>query len=266
MSKKPKYYVVWKGHNPGVYNSWNECQRQTSGFPEASFRSFESLAEAEAAFKNPDAVAPKEKKTLYYVVWSGHTPGIYTDWDECKAQIEGASAPKYKSFGSKNLAEKAYEEGPENYEGRGFKKTRDFSPEEEARIGIPNPLSICVDAACNAVNGQFEYRGVVTDTGTELFHAGPYPRGSNNIAEFLALVHGLAYLKKSRSDLPIYSDSKYAMAWVKKKKANTKASGPKALELVKRAEEWLKNNTYSNPILKWETRAWGEIPADFGRK
>jgi ribonuclease HI len=266
MSKSPKYYVVWKGHRPGVYHSWAECQRQTSGFPEAQFRSFGSLAEAEQAFKDPDSVAPKEKKTLYYVVWQGKTPGIYTDWESCRKQIEGADHPKFKSFGSKTLAEKAFKEGPEAYEGRGFKKTRDFSPEEAARIGDPNPLSISVDAACNATTGQFEYRGVITESGTELFRVGPYPGGSNNIAEFLALVHALAYLKKSRSDLMIYSDSKYAMAWVKKKKANTKASGPEALRLVQRAEEWLKSNTYPNKILKWETRAWGEIPADFGRK
>jgi ribonuclease HI len=37
-------------------------------------------------------------------------------------------------------------------------------------------------------------------------------------------------------------------------------------EMVRRAEKWLKENTYKNPILKWETKAWGEIPADFGRK
>jgi ribonuclease HI len=38
------------------------------------------------------------------------------------------------------------------------------------------------------------------------------------------------------------------------------------LELIKRAENWLKENSFRNPILKWETKAWGEIPADFGRK
>jgi ribonuclease HI len=60
------------------------------------------------------------------------------------------------------------------------------------------------------------------------------------------------------------------MAWVRKKKANTKmkftARNQKLKEMIQRAERWLHNNEIANPILKWETKAWGEIPADFGRK
>ncbi|MGB0789138.1 MAG: ribonuclease H, partial [Marinirhabdus sp.] len=37
-------------------------------------------------------------------------------------------------------------------------------------------------------------------------------------------------------------------------------------ELIARAEKWLRTNTYTTKVVKWETRAWGEIPADFGRK
>ena len=33
-----------------------------------------------------------------------------------------------------------------------------------------------------------------------------------------------------------------------------------------RATKWLKENNYSATIKKWETKKWGEIPADFGRK
>lgn len=265
-AKKQKYYVVWEGHKPGVYHSWAECQRQTNGYPDAKYRSFESLAEAKKAFEDPDSVSPKKKKTMYYVVWEGKRPGIYTDWADAKEQIEGATKPRYKAFGSKRLAELAYEEGPDKYEGRGFKKTRDLSEEELERIGEPVPETISVDAASNAKTGDFEYRGVITDSGTELFRVGPHKDGSNNIGEFLALVHALAYLKKNRSDLPIYSDSRIAMGWVKAKKARPKKAGRKAKELISRAEEWLRTNDYKNPIWKWHTKVWGEIPADFGRK
>lgn len=90
------------------------------------------------------------------------------------------------------------------------------------------------------------------------------------MGEFLALVHGLAFLKKYNSDRNIYSDSKIAIGWVKRKKCNTKlkrtAQNKQLFELIERAEYWLKTNTYSTKILKWETKAWGEIPADFGRK
>ena len=115
-----------------------------------------------------------------------------------------------------------------------------------------------------------EYRGVDTQTGKLLFHKGPYERGTNNIGEFLALVHGLAHLKKEGSDRIIYSDSRIAMGWVRKKKCGTKlaphSSNKILFELIARAESWLKDNTYKTPVVKWETKAWGEIPADFGRK
>jgi ribonuclease HI len=95
--------------------------------------------------------------------------------------------------------------------------------------------------------------------------------GTNNIGEFLAIVHALAlYKQKGLTTRPIYTDSVTAMGWVKKKKANTKleqnAKTAKLYELIQRAETWLQQNTYSNPIIKWETEDWGEIPADFGRK
>ncbi len=269
MAKKKKYYVVWDGHEPGIYPSWEACQEQINGFPGADYKSYKSKEEAEAAYYNRDAAKKKikaKKKQKYYVVWEGFKPGIYTDWDEAKKQITGAIKPIYKTFGSKEIAEKAFKEGPENYKGKDFRKTKNLSVEELERIGQPIPESLSVDAAANSRTGVFEYQGVITDSKTLVFHAGPFQNGSNNVGEFLAIVHALAYLKKSRSDLPIYTDSRTAMAWVRNKKAKTLVTNPKTLQLVKRAENWLKNNTWNNPILKWETKVWGEIPADFGRK
>ena len=115
-----------------------------------------------------------------------------------------------------------------------------------------------------------EYRGVYTANGQEIFHIGPMKEGTNNIGEFLALVHGLALLKQKGSDLPIYSDSRNAISWVKKKQCKTLLTQTVAnkpiFDLIERAEHWLQNNSYTTQILKWETSAWGEIPADFGRK
>ncbi|MCX6055609.1 MAG: hypothetical protein NTZ74_11975 [Chloroflexi bacterium] len=42
-------------------------------------------------------------------------------------------------------------------------------------------------------------------------------------------------------------------------------NGP-IFDWITRAEDWLDNNEYSNKLLKWDTIAWGEIPADYGRK
>ena len=129
--------------------------------------------------------------------------------------------------------------------------------------------ALCVDAACSGNPGQMEYRGVYIGSGTQIFHFGPV-YGTNNIGEFLAIVHALALLKQKNSDLPIYSDSHNALLWVKQKKCKTKLTRDNSTEelfrLIERAERWLRTNTYTNRLIKWETQQWGEIPADFGRK
>jgi len=268
MPKEKKYYTVWRGVKPGVYNTWTEAKRQIDGYSGASYKSYKTRNEAEQAFKHPKLaqdVIKKNKKKIFYVVWQGFEPGIYTDWSTAQKQIAGFKKPKFKAFGSKQMAEEALENGPEKYAGRSFKKTKDMSPEDIKKFGYPNELSFCVDAACND-KGDMEYRGVFTVSGDEVFRIGPYKNGSNNVGEFLAIVHALAWLKKERSDLMIYSDSKYAMRWVENKRANTKATSTEILNLVRRAEIWLRENEYPNKIVKWQTKFWGEIPADFGRK
>lgn len=129
---------------------------------------------------------------------------------------------------------------------------------------------MAVDAACSGNPGLLEYRGVYVADRSEIFHMGPLEEGTNNIGEFLAIVHALALLKKQNKNIPVYSDSMNAIKWVIKKKCNTKLEQSEKnkllFELIGRAEVWLQNNDYRNPILKWETKQWGEIPADFGRK
>lgn len=269
-----KYYVVWKGKKTGVFTSWDEVKRLIQGVPGAKYKSFPDRAQAEKAFQNPDSVVskPKAKKPKYYVIWDGDNSAIYTDWDEARRSLKGLPMDRLKTFGSKVLAEKALEEGPENYVGKDFRKTRDLSEEEIAAIGEPIEMSLSVDAACNEMTGIMEYQGVWTfDYNSTLFRMGPFKGGTNNIGEFLALVHALALFKKDKDPkfhtMPIYSDSKIAMGWIKAKKCRTKsAPGPEVAELIRRAEIWLANNAYDNPIIKWETKVWGEIPADFGRK
>lgn len=145
-----------------------------------------------------------------------------------------------------------------------------LSQEELEAIGRPIMDSISVDAACNSTTGRMEYQGVETSSGARLFRMGPFAGGSNNIGEFLAIVHALAWCKKHNIIRPIYTDSKTAMSWVNNKKARTKVErrpeNQELFNLIERAEQWLQNNTWETPVLKWKTEAWGEIPADFGRK
>ncbi|MFY7671110.1 viroplasmin family protein [Tenacibaculum sp. MEBiC06402] len=209
-------------------------------------------------------------KKKYYVVWKGKKPGIYTSWEACKEQINGFEGAEYKSFASESEAKVAIKKSFEDFKGVNTKKET-LTKKELEKYGKPILNSLSVDAACAGNPGKMEYRGVDTKTKKQIFIQGPFKEGTNNIGEFLAIVHGLAFLqKKNAHNYPIYTDSKIAMSWVRKKQCRTNITFTKEnsdlLELIKRAEKWLNDNNYSNPILKWETKAWGEIPADFGRK
>ncbi|MBQ8694604.1 MAG: ribonuclease H family protein [Bacteroidaceae bacterium] len=204
-------------------------------------------------------------KKRYYVVWNGVEPGIYGTWQECEAQIKGVKQALYKSFDTIEEAEKAYSSSPYNYIGSKAKEIK--MPKELPATVLRNALA--VDAACSGNPGMMEYRGVYIGTGEEIFHFGPI-FGTNNIGEFLAIVHGLALLKQKGLDIPIYSDSRNALLWVKQKACKTKLprdnSSKDLFGYIDRAEKWLRDNSYTTTLIKWETDQWGEIPADFGRK
>ena len=213
-------------------------------------------------------MSKKQKK--YYTVWKGHHTGVFETWNDCKAQINNFEGAQYKSFETFEAAKQALKGNFFDYVGKKNDFKSALSVEQLKKIGQPNYNSISVDAASSGNPGIMEYRGVDTQTKKQLFIQGPFKEGTNNIGEFLAIVHGLAFLKKHNSDKLIYTDSKTAMSWVKKKTCNTKLErnpkNEKLFELIERAINWLKTNSYKTIIVKWETKAWGEIPADFGRK
>lgn len=202
----------------------------------------------------------------FYVVWKGVKPGVYSTWEECKAQVFGFENARYKSFPSREEAEKAFSENPWKH----LNTKREKTSSTQVKAGNIVKESLAVDAACSGNPGLMEYRGVYVADNSEVFHVGPLEEGTNNIGEFLAIVHALALLKKCGKTTPIYSDSVNAIKWVIKKKCNTKQTQSERnqplFEMIARAEQWLRENRYTNPILKWETKQWGEIPADFGRK
>lgn len=208
-------------------------------------------------------------KRKFYVVWKGRRTGVFENWDECNNQIHGFKGAKYKSFLTKEEALVAYKGKYENYKGKEVCKV-ELSKEELEKIGQPNFETISVDAACSGNPGLMEYQGVETKSKKVIFKQGPFEDSTNNIGEFLALVHALAHMKKSNDKRPIYSDSSIAITWVRDKVVRTKnpetSKNIKSSEMIQRALKWLEENDISNEILKWETKAWGEIPADFGRK
>ena len=217
-------------------------------------------------------VQPMAKsKKKYYVVWEGNVPGIYESWNETQLQIKGYPNAKYKSF-------KTLEEAKEAYAGNYFENISSNTNKNKkvGKVDISNVSeiikdSISVDAACSGNPGKMEYQGVETLSGLQLFHLGPLNGGTNNIGEFLAIIHAMALLeKKGNKHTTIYTDSKTAIAWIRNKKVKTTlkrtAYNHKIFDLIDRALKWLKTHSHRNPVVKWKTSEWGEIPADFGRK
>jgi ribonuclease HI len=206
---------------------------------------------------------PKQK---YYVVWKGRKTGIFTSWAECEQQVKGFVAAEYKAFDTLREAETAFKSEYEAYKGKpsSLGKWRGASVK-------PILPSVCVDAACSGSPGKLEYRGVHTDSGKEFFRVGPFPDGTNNVGEFLAIVHALTWLTKNEKQMPVYSDSENAISWVytgecKTRLKRTTRNAPLFI-MIRSAENWLaENELLDDAVLKWDTDLWGEIPADFGRK
>jgi ribonuclease HI len=357
MSNSPKkFYVVWEGRQPGIYNDWQTCSQQIREFPSAKYKSFPNQETAETAFSQgyekyycqggkqailetlsveKDSVCVDvcliskeimqckaietfsqkevfvsqplqflEKYHQFYInnlgkflatvealaifVERQENTTIYTDnpvivsWvknRKVNTKLPGTeeNLPILEKIGEAIdwLKSHAYQNRVKFWDPTvwgSFPKVCQFSltSTQSHQQDQINSNSLCVDAACDGSPGAMEYRGVETVSNNVIFHK-KFPIGTNNIGEFLAIVHALALLQqKGQQDIAIYSDSTVAMGWVKNKKAKTKlvrnVETEPIYQLIERAEIWLRSHTYSNPLLKWHTEIWGEIPADFGRK
>lgn len=203
----------------------------------------------------------------FYGVWIGRNPGIYDNWNACKEQVDKFPKALYSKLKATNLKDAQLE-----FEsGYGNKKTTS-NVASESKETIPQEGFLTVDGASNGLNCEFQ--AVWYPSKEVAFASKKYQGGTNNIAEFLGLVFACKYLKDKNLPIKIYTDSVTAMAWFRNKKANTTATQTgKATEelddLLMKAENYLKNNEAALSkaiILKWETKDWGEIPADYGRK
>lgn len=201
----------------------------------------------------------------WYVVWKGRQTGIFPSWEEVRPLVEGFSGAQFKAFPTREEAERAWRAGYAAHAGKPATLGR-----WRHAAHPPQTPSVVVDAAAAGPRGPLEYRGLRLDTGEVLFHQGPFPEGTVNIGEFLAIVHALAWLDKRGLPWPVYSDSEIARRWVAAGRCRTRlphrAENAPLFDLIARAERWLAEHPNHNPVLAWDTEAWGEIPADFGRK
>lgn len=215
----------------------------------------------------------------YYVVWVGREPGVYDDLQDALEQVEDYAGASFKSYASPEEAAAAYRKGTakEDINELGnllLDAQRKNIPASGKKDYMTNPEvdlnGWAVDAACAGNPGKMEYRGVELMTGRELFRVGPFEESTNNIGEFLAIVHALSLMYQRGERHTIYSDSVTGMSWVRNRKVKTQlernAKTEKSFKLIERALSWLNTHSYDVKIRKWETERWGEIPADFGRK
>lgn len=216
-----KYYVVWNGRRPGVYDNAEDALEQVTDYPGATIRSYTSPEAAATAFRKGSAADDRRE-----------LGGLLLDAQ--RHNIPAAGKPDYMSIPEIDLGGWA------------------------------------VDAACSGNPGVMEYRGVELMTGREIFRVGPFEKSTNNIGEFLAIVHALSLMRQRGERHTIYSDSVTGMAWVRNRKVKTQlardAKTEKSFRLMERALSWLNTHTVDVMIRKWDTDRWGEIPADFGRK
>ena len=216
-----RYYVVWKGRVPGVYDNLDDAMEQVDNFPGAMFKSYDSPQAAAEAYRRSEV--REDKKDLGNILLNSS-----------RSNIPASGKPDYFSFPEIDL--------------NGW----------------------AVDASCLGNPGRMEYRGVELMSGRELFRVGPFEKSTNNIGEFLAIVHALALMQQTGESHTIYSDSVTGMAWVRNRKIKTQLTreqaNEKCFKMMERALSWLNTHHYSTRILKWQTERWGEVPADFGRK
>ena len=214
-----------------------------------------------------------------YVVWNGRVPGIYTDLNDALEQVEDFPGASFKGYDSPEEAASAFRRGMARAESKeigslllGAQRNNMPASGKTDYMSIPeiDLHGWAVDAACAGNPGRMEYRGVELMTGRELFRVGPFEQSTNNIGEFLAIVHALSLMFKLGERHTIYSDSVTGMAWVRNRKVKTQLERnpktEKSFQLMERALSWLNSHTVDVKIRKWDTERWGEIPADFGRK
>jgi ribonuclease HI len=210
--------------------------------------------------------------TKFYTVWKGRRTGVFSSWEECEKQVKGFFGAQFKAFDTMEEAGRALAGRYEDFEGKASS-----SGKWRGSATRPELPSLAVDAACSGSPGRLEYRGVLTESGQQIFRAGPFADGTNNVGEFLAIVEAFRWLKERKRDWPVYSDSENAIGWVRQGRARTRlkatAGNRQLFRLMGEAEADLAGTGQSEGprmrdrrLLKWNTAEWGEIPADFGRK
>lgn len=198
------------------------------------------------------SVAKSKKK--YYVVWRGRETGIFTSWDACLRSVNDFQGALFRGYSTWEEAHDAHLNGY----WREVAKNKAVTPTTEV---IRH--SFATDAVHNA-DGTFSYFITDIEQSRTIYRSPSFHDSNLNVCRFLAIVHALAILTKTSDTRPVYSPSATAISWVSRRECRTSLcrtlGNTVTFDLIIRAGRFLADNLMSNPILRWESESWGEVP------
>ncbi|PIL28001.1 hypothetical protein GSI_09852 [Ganoderma sinense ZZ0214-1] len=198
-TKKPAFYAVAKGHVPGIYSTWDECQKQITGFAGNKHKKFSSAAEANAFLSQ------------HGVRIGGSAPGSSVP---LAASSSTHSQPPLQQYHSKPYSRPpptAKPDGPAS----GSKPSRWAALSTEVIEDESGWDVVYSDGACKGNGKPGSVAGIGVWWGPDDMRniAERCPGGqTNNRAELTAIVRVLETTPHTKRPLLIKTDSKYSIS------------------------------------------------------
>jgi len=209
-----KIYAVQKGKKTGIFNTWEECQKQINGFSGAIYKSFKTTEKDLAKkFIQGDKTVKSLKNIKFYTVIRGNKTGVFDTWELAKEAIEGFSGAKYKSFKNKEMAELAFKNDDLNI----------MSVLLEKEFKEKYDIVIFTDGGANKDKiGAFAFL-ILEIKNNEIINKKTFSEGftnvTNNRMEMSSVLKSLQYLDENyiNTKIGFYIDSKFTIDSIKNK-------------------------------------------------
>lgn len=180
MSKQ-KYYAVRVGRKKGIYNTWDECHIQVDGYPNAQYKSFKTIKEAEMYLENKDVPIIKEKKKTTKPkvnITNAYIEGILRNSAEStvNAFVDGSydKANEKYSYGAYIILKDDRLSFMQVFDDEEGLKYNNFSGEIK---GAMMAVRWAIDNGYKKIHLFYDYEGI------EKFATGEYKKTNNPISE-----------------------------------------------------------------------------------
>ncbi|KAJ1678445.1 hypothetical protein EV182_004033 [Spiromyces aspiralis] len=210
----------------------------------------------------------------YYAVRNGRTPGIYNTWDDCKAQVDGFSASRFRKFSTLEDAQgfisgrssPGSAAAPPRPAGRPSGGSSGSGPRWQSTSAYPassfsSPAPAPAPATVIYTDGASRGNGRAGSRAGYGVYFGPNdprniseplagPSQTNQRAELTAIIEGMEKSMEQRGQhIIVNTDSHYAMksltqwhkAWEKNGWTNSRGSQVENQDLIKRGLELIRN-------------------------